>query len=185
MRHIALIGRTASGKGTALEYLSRRHGYVGVTFSSLIQRVAERYGMIGPGEKIDDRIRKTEVSNALARKVGDNYLARAVVDEVASNPGRFYVIDGIRRPAEFAEIRDSLKGAVFFLGIDSGYGVREARFVERLSGTAEDFARLDANDGALGIDSIFENIDARVGNDGTIGEFEGALDGAVAPALGD
>ncbi len=119
---IGLTGRMASGKGEAVRIL-KDHGLRTISLSDIVRREAAK---IHPPL---DRGQLQDLGNQLRTQGGAGVLGRMVRELIeAAEPGP-WVIDGIRNPAEVAELR---KMAGFVLvAIDSSMDAILARLKER------------------------------------------------------
>ncbi len=179
MKHIALIAKSGAGKGDFYEVAQKKYGYFQATMSGYIEKAARDAGMIGKRETLDDRIRKAEVSNAMAMEYGSGYLAKAVIEDINSrdNRGKFYVIDGIRRKMEKNVIQSALKSEVVFVGIVVDEKVLEKRLIERDKeiikemGVGNYLRRMHQNQSGYDIDDLLRDVDRKIENNGTKMEF--------------
>lgn len=180
MRHIALIAKSGAGKGDFYGVAQRKYGYFQATMSSYIELAAKKAGMLKKGETLDDRIRKAEVSNAMAERFGNGYLAKAVVEDMESreNNGKFYVIDGIRRRMERNIFQSAFKSDVVFVGIVVDEKVLEKRLVARDKdiiremGVGNYLMKMRQSQGGYDIDELLAGVDRKIENNGTREEFE-------------
>lgn len=92
---IAFTGRLASGKSPALEGLQRRGALI-ISLSDFVRALQ--------GQE-DDQTTRTEeqgFSDELAAQFGEDFLARLAAAVMDNNEQAFFVVDGVRRPGEFA-----------------------------------------------------------------------------------
>ncbi len=92
---IAFTGRLASGKTPALAGLQRR-GAVIISLSDFVRALQ------GQDDDHTTRTEEQDFSDELAARFGDDFLARLAAAVVDNNEHTFFVVDGVRRPGEFA-----------------------------------------------------------------------------------
>jgi dephospho-CoA kinase len=119
---IGLTGRMASGKGEVVRIL-KNHGLRYISLSDIVRREAAKSepGLArGQMQDLGNRLRAEGGAGILGKMV------RELIEAAGESP---WVIDGIRNPAEVAELR---KMARFFLiGIESNVEIILARMKER------------------------------------------------------
>jgi dephospho-CoA kinase len=112
----------ASGKGEAVRIL-KKYGLKYISLSDIVRREAAK---IQPALS---RSQMQDLGNRLRREGGAGALGKMVRELIAAAEPASWVIDGIRNPAEVAELR---KMARFFLiGIESDVEIILARMKER------------------------------------------------------
>lgn len=183
MKHIALIAATGAGKGEFVEYVSGKYGYGHLLMSDFIERTAKKYNLIGSSERLSDRAQKSKISNMLVEKLGSNYLAKMVVDEIEENPQRTYIIDGVRRIGELKEIKGRLGWGVVSIGISIDDSVRFVRLRKRDSASEEYINGLEEAARKYDIAQMIKDADYRVDNNGTLEEFQRSIVKVMADVL--
>lgn len=182
---IGLTGRMASGKGEAVRILTNR-GLRYISLSDIVRREAAR---IQPALS---RSQMQDIGNRLRRQGGAGILGTMVRELIQAAEPAPWVIDGIRNPAEVAELK---KMAGFILiGIESRVDIILARMRERRRptdsvGEAELRAALAREwgagepEGGQQVGATMALADFTVNNDGSLLEFAARLD-AVLKKIG-
>jgi len=168
----------ASGKGEAVRILQQR-GFAYVSLSDIVRREAARNG--GPVS----RGAMQDIGNRLRAEGGAGVLGRMVREQVLAAAARRWVIDGIRNPAEVAELRKM--SGFFLLAVDCGVETILARMKQR--GRASDAvpeAELRAalerewggSEPAAGqqVGPTMALADFTIANDGTLAGLQARLD---------
>jgi hypothetical protein len=94
-RVIAVTGPLASGKSPAIAGLQARGALV-ISLSDFARALR------GLGDDETTRTEMQDFSNELAGQFGDDYLARLAAAVIDGNEAPLFVVDGVRRPGEFA-----------------------------------------------------------------------------------
>jgi dephospho-CoA kinase len=142
---IAIIGAIASGKGTAADFFVKKYGFKKITMSDFLRQEARRR-KVHP-----NRVYFRKLQNELRIKLGQNILVEMARQKIKENPGRSFVIDGLRdyREAKYAKKKLKLK----IILIDADAAVRFKRQKERhrngFSQTYPEFLHEDAVENAL------------------------------------
>lgn len=172
---VGLTGKNASGKGEAAQFL-KMHGFTYYSLSDEIREEAKERG-IKPGR--ENLIR---LGTELRQMNGPTFLAARVNEKILKYPGRNYIVDSIRNPAEVEELR---KNADFVLiAVDAPMNVRFDRSARRGrpgdAKTLDEFDSLEEkenlkNPSGQQLDKCIEMADFYISNDGTIKEFHKCL----------
>ena len=115
-----------AGKGTIVEYLVEKKGYVHYSVRAFLAEEIKRRGM----EVNRDTL--TAVANELRANNSPSYIAEQLYDR-AYNNGKDAVIESIRTPGEIKALR--AKGNFNLFAVDADRKVRYARITERKSET--------------------------------------------------
>ena len=94
-RVIAFTGRLASGKSPAIAGL-RMRGALVISLSDFLRALQ------GRAEEQTTRTELQDFADDLAGRLGDDFLARLAAAVIENNESALFVVDGIRRPGEFA-----------------------------------------------------------------------------------
>ncbi|MCU0236362.1 MAG: dephospho-CoA kinase [Acidobacteria bacterium] len=175
---VGLTGRMASGKGEAVRFLQRR-GFTYISLSDIVRREAAR------GGETVSRGAMQDIGNRLRAEGGAGVLGRMVRERVLAAAERRWVIDGIRNPAEVAELRKM--SGFFLVAIDCGVETILARMKQRgRAGDAAPEAELRAalerewggSEPAAGqqVGPTMALADFTVANDGTLAGLQAQLD---------
>jgi len=175
---IGLTGRMASGKGEAARIL-KNHGLKYISLSDIVRREAAK---VTPALS---RSQMQDLGNRLRRDGGAGILGKMVRELIEASPPESWVIDGIRNPAEVAELRKMTR--FILIGIESSVEAILARMKERGRSTdtvseAELRAALAREwgtgepAGGQQVGPTMALADFVVANDGSLSEFASGLD---------
>jgi dephospho-CoA kinase len=95
---IGITGPMASGKGEAVKILEAE-GFRHMTLSDGLRREATERGLSHTRENLQN------LGNEMRKKFGAGALAKKVLEEIQKSGYKNWVIDGIRNPAEIAELK--------------------------------------------------------------------------------
>ena len=127
---IGLTGRMASGKGEAIRILAH-YGFHAVSLSDIVRAEAKKAG------REISRIQMQDIGDRLRRQEGAGVLGRRIREKIEASPVTRWVIDGIRNPAEIAELK---RLACFYLvGIEADIPV----ILKRLQNRGRETDRLE------------------------------------------
>lgn len=96
---IGLAGEPGAGKDTVKEYLADRYGAKTFGFSLVLKDILDRLSLEC------SRSNFAGLAEALRGIFGENILSRSLVSDVEGSSVPMTVIDGIRKPGEFEELR--------------------------------------------------------------------------------
>ena len=117
MNIIGITGTLGAGKGTIVEYLVEKKGYVHYSVRAFLSEEVKRRGL----EVNRDTL--TSVANDLRANNSPSYIAEQLYD-LAYNNGKDAVIESIRTPGEIAALRS--KGNFHLFAVDADRKVRYA-----------------------------------------------------------
>lgn len=120
--YIGLTGFMGSGKGTVADFLVRR-GFRYISLSDLVRHETNNRGLEHSRENLQN------IGNELRNIHGAGVLGRRVRDEISRQPLLNWVVDGIRNPAEYHELKKM--DGFFLAGIMAKNGVLLQRLMER------------------------------------------------------
>ena len=126
MNIIGITGTLGAGKGTIVDYLVQKKGYVHYSVRAFLSEEVKRRGL----EVNRDTL--TSVANDLRASNSPSYIAEQLYD-LAYNNGKDAVIESIRTPGEIAALRS--KGNFHLFAVDADRKVRYERITERKSET--------------------------------------------------
>lgn len=119
---IGLTGSMGCGKGEIVKILERE-GFKYITLSMMVREEARRRGIVEEREKL------MEVGNMMRKEGGAGVLAKKALVEIMNSGHDKWVVDGIRNPAEIAELR---KGKdVYIVGINTDRKLLVERIISR------------------------------------------------------
>lgn len=178
---IGLTGRMASGKGEAIRILVRR-GFREISLSDIVREEARK------GGKEITRLQMQDIGDKLRRRDGAGILGRRIREKIESSPVSRWVIDGIRNPAEVAELRKLER--FYLVGVEADIPVILERLRQR--GRATD--RVDTDELLKALErewGVGEPADGQqvgpcmalsdilVANNSSIGEFEKKIESVL------
>ena len=112
---ILIVGFIASGKSSACNLLEEEFGYVNIRCSKIMTEIID----CGPIEKIE----RAKLQNAGFKFIhsddGHNRLAQGIINFMSENPGRRYVLDGLRYPETLFALAEKLKKPITIIYIDT------------------------------------------------------------------
>lgn len=126
MNIIGITGTLGAGKGTIVDYLVKKKGYVHYSVRSFIAKEIKKRGL----EVNRDTL--TEVGNDLRAKHSPSYIATQLY-ETAFATGKDAVIESIRTIGEVNALRS--KGNFYLFAVDAEQKIRYERITERKSET--------------------------------------------------
>lgn len=140
---IGVVGPIASGKSVLSDMLVKR-GFVKLSFSEEVRAEARKRGVPIERKQLQD------LGNLLREQEGADYWAQRVLKHIV--PGKQYVIEGIRHPAEVAALR-VLSGFVL-IGVDAPLEQRYQWIMMRGKDSdptsLKEIQRIDARDRGIG-----------------------------------
>jgi dephospho-CoA kinase len=135
---IGITGTLGAGKGTVVDYLVQKKGFVHYSVRAFLTEEIEKRGLIV------NRDSMTEVANELRMNNSPSF----VTDELfrrALKSGNNCVIESIRTPGEIESLRS--KGPFYLFAVDADPPLRFSRISERKSATDQvDYETFLANE---------------------------------------
>jgi dephospho-CoA kinase len=119
---IGLTGRMASGKGEAIRILTH-YGFHPVSLSDIVRAEAKK-----AGQEIS-RSQMQDIGDRLRRQGGAGVLGQRIREKIEASPVTRWVIDGIRNPAEVAELKRLAR--FYLVGIEADIPVILKRLQKR------------------------------------------------------
>ena len=136
---IGLTGGMVSGKRTIAQMLLEK-GFYALTFSDAINDELRKKGIP------ITRKSQQDLGNEIRNEKGPGEWAKRLIEKM--EPGKNYVVDGIRNPGEISELRKQKD--FFLLAVDSSQKKRFERIIARAMDrdpkTWEEFLKADARD---------------------------------------
>lgn len=175
---IGLVGRLASGKGTAARYLAERHGAAIVRYSDSLREGLGIFDLPVTRENMQD------LSTVLRQRFGENVLARAVARRARLAGDSLVVVDGVRRLTDIEGLGD-LPGFCL-VALDLDQRVRFERCVARNENEGDAampfqrFQERDTSEAEEQIPEVMAHAKFTVDNSGTVEQLYAELDEIVA-----
>ncbi len=123
---IGITGTNGAGKGTVVEYLVEKEGFVHFSARAYITEILKKKGMV------PDRENLISMGDELRRKYGPSALAILLFEE-AVKTNKNCIIESIRTVGEIEELKK--KGEFYLLAVDADPEIRYERIVKRGSDT--------------------------------------------------
>ncbi len=97
---IGLVGQIAAGKGTIAKYLTEKHGAVTYRFSTIMRDILNRLHLEINRKNLQN------LSTVLRKQFGEDLFAKVIANDVDKDKNKLIVVDGIRRLADIAYLKD-------------------------------------------------------------------------------
>ncbi|MDY0078189.1 MAG: AAA family ATPase [Bacteroidales bacterium] len=123
---IGITGTLGAGKGTIVEYLTRKKGFLHYSVRSFLIEIIEASG------QAVNRDSMTQTANALRAEHSPSYITDQLYQRAAKS-GKNCVIESIRTPGEIKSLRS--KGRFYLWAVDADAKVRYERIKLRQSET--------------------------------------------------
>lgn len=123
---IGITGTLGAGKGTIVEYLKKKKGFLHFSVRQYLNNVINKRGLAL------NRDTMVEVANDLRKKHSPSFIIEELY-KLAQQKGTNCVIESIRTPGEIDALRG--KGNFILLAVDAKPEIRYQRIVKRASET--------------------------------------------------
>lgn len=139
---IGVVGPFGSGCTYVAEILKNTYSYEYLSLSDILRDYAEK-----ENQKIDFFRRENlqNYGNSIREKHGGGILAEWAIGKIRSEPGKNFVVDSIRNPAEVDCFRNSFPD-FFLFGIFAEQDIRYARIKDKYSEDRREFEKDDKRD---------------------------------------
>ena len=161
---IGLVGRVASGKGTAAGYWQEHYDATVFTYSQPLRDVLERLHLPV------DRDHLIRMSETLRDKFGNDLFSRLMAWQAEQSESSIVVVDGIRRPDD---IKDLLPLGLVLIEVEAESETRWRRLTSRqekaddATKTLEEFQADEKRSTELTIDEVVGLAEVKIDNNGS------------------
>jgi dephospho-CoA kinase len=177
---IGITGTDGGGKGTVVDYLVNKKGYVHCSARQLLIDALTAEGL--PVDRPNMRL----MANRLRKEQGDDYVVAEYVRRTGLESGKNYVIESIRA---YAEVETLKKHGGILWAVDADPKVRYERIQSRASEsdkvTFEEFMAheaLEMNDPdphGMQKAKVMAAADVTIMNNGTVAELDKEIEAAL------
>jgi dephospho-CoA kinase len=177
---LGITGTLGAGKGTIVEYLVRKKGFVHFSVRDFLLEQIRRSGLP------ENRASMYNLANDLRAKHGPSYVTDQLYDR-ARQQQKNCIIESIRTTGEVESLRK--KGKFFLLAVDADPELRYKRIVLRASETdmisyetflANERREMEQDDpGRQNLRKCISMADYRLMNNGSREELENQVDGVL------
>ncbi len=161
---LGFVGEIASGKGTSIEYISKKYPANSYRFSTILRDVLNRLSLEQSRSNMQD------LSTFLRERFGQDLLAKVIANDVTKDNGKLVFVDGIRRMADIKYLME-LEGFCL-INIYADPEVRYKRIIERSENsddktkTYEEFLKESQQESELEVMEVSKHADFRIDNNG-------------------
>jgi len=182
----AVVGPMSSGKGAVIDVLKDK-GYICLSLSDVVREHAKEWGLELTRKNLQD------VGDSLRQKFGSAILAELASSHILKDPGKKYIIDGVRNPAELVYLKSHFD--VFTLGVTASsekrFSLMKIRNREWDPKTREEFDELEARDRGVGQEDYGQQVqrcldmaDLVIDNNGSLNELQESIGYFLPKVLG-
>jgi len=175
---LGFTGQIASGKGTACDYLIKKYHAGYHRFSTPLFDILNRIYL--PTDR--DHLQKT--SSMLRETFGQETLAKILSRDVENDKHEIICIDGIRRPQDIQELKqfDGFVLIHIFADMKKRFNriTKRNEKVDDQNKTFEEFKQDHQKEAELLIQTVGENADVQIDNNGEIDNLHLALDKIIS-----
>ena len=109
---IGLAGEMACGKGTVAKHLVEKHNASSYRFSTMLRDVVDRLYIEQTRENV------SKMSTVLRQNFGEDLFAKVMANDVTKDKNEVIVIDGIRRMADIAYLKEIPEFKLIYMEAD-------------------------------------------------------------------
>jgi dCTP deaminase len=180
---IGIVSEISSGRSTAINYITKKYGFIVFTLSTRLKEIAREEGLTSERSKLQ------ELGNKLRERNGPAYLAEQLRSSRnwIENKHSLVIVDAFKHPAEVEEFQKQRR--FYLVGIDAPEERRrEWERMRQETGDRRDqipFDQVDQRDRGLGnevklydlhVSDVLKHANETIHNDGTKEEFYQKLD---------
>jgi dephospho-CoA kinase len=176
-QHKVILGFTglmASGKGTAAAYYQQKYGATTYRFSTMLRDLLKRLHL----EHSRDNLIK--ISEAIRHTFGEETMAKTLAGDVAEDPNKIIIVEGIRRMADIAYLSKLTNFVLVEIFADPK--TRHYRITQRTENpddqtkTFEQFMEDHKRSTEISIPEVIEHATEQIDNNGSKEELHQKLD---------
>ncbi len=175
---IGIVGKIASGKGIAAEYIHDRYNASFIDFSQFLYKAMDIFSIPHERKKINT------LSIFLRETYGQDVFSRAVRWQLDMQREGIVVIAGIRREEDLARLRDLSNFVLVYIESDIRIRYERNRSAKRKPGdgemTFEEFSAKDSDESNNTIEGLKSRADHGLENNGSSEDFLKNLDAILA-----
>ena len=171
---IGLVGKMASGKGTACQYFKEEYGANIFRFSTILRDILDRLYLP------QSRPNMQSLSLILRQNFGDDLLAAVIAKDVSGDIGKIVGVDGVRRDPDIKYLK--VLPGFSLINIDADQKVRWQRMVARgensddTSKTFEQFQSDEGQEAEKQINEVAKQAKFTINNNGGLEELHRQID---------
>ncbi len=174
---LGFTGLIASGKGTACNYLIKKHGAVSFKFSKILRDILDRAYLPHSRDNL------VKISMIMRETFGQDLLAKAIAQDIKNTDKELIVVDGVRRPDDIKYLKD-IPGFKL-VAVDTDEKIRYERLIQRTENiddktkTWEEFVKDHKAETEVYIPELIKSADIKIINDTSLEELYNQLDKLV------
>ncbi len=174
---IGLVGEAAAGKGTVAAYLTEKYGAKTLAFSTPMKECVARLHIPLSRENL------TKFSELTRQAYGEDLYAHVVAEDAKALPDPMVVVDGIRRPADYANLKELSGFHLIYVTAPVEIRWQRARLrgekANEANMTLEDFKKEELLPTELAIKEIGQKAEFIVDNSGKIEELYASMESII------
>jgi dephospho-CoA kinase len=171
---LGITGELASGKGTAVKYLIKKHKASAYKFSDPLRKI---FNLL---DQDINRKNFSALSTALRKIFKEDYLAKVLINKIKKDKNKIIILDGIRKKEEINTLKKIKGFKLVFINADNI--TRYKRLIKRNENkddrekTFEQFLKDDKLETEKNIRSFKKLSDYEINNSGNVKELHKNID---------
>jgi dephospho-CoA kinase len=171
---VGFTGPIASGKDASKKYLEEKYRGKSFRFSTVMREILSRLSLEINRKNLSD------VSRCLRETFGEDLFAKTMAKDVMADPANVIIVDGIRRLADIAYLKDV--PGFNLISIDADPKIRHARLINRGENaddsrkTFEQFLADHQLETELSIPAVMAEANFKINNDGNFDDLHRQID---------